>query len=117
MSRVKETNPSGGLEPGAPHTLNHACFTSLNGTTERPTHEGGSTLATHCLTTADALAIPNVNGKRPRLIAPDDLSDAARRVWDELVDSLDSDHFAPSDAPLLRSYSRRPRWRTEPRPT
>ena len=54
---------------GAPNTLNQACFTSLNGTTERPTHEGGggSTLATYCLTTADALAIPNVNGKRPAM--------------------------------------------------
>lgn len=45
-----------------------------------------------------------IDVRRERLAAPDDITAAARRVWDELVQSLAPDHFAPSDAPLLRSY-------------
>jgi P27 family predicted phage terminase small subunit len=45
-----------------------------------------------------------VDVRRRRIAAPEDLSEAARRIWEDLVDSLAADHFAPSDAPLLRSY-------------
>jgi phage terminase small subunit len=47
---------------------------------------------------------PRVDGRVHRLIAPADLSPAARLVWASIVNSLPSDAFRVSDAPLLRSY-------------
>lgn len=55
-------------------------------------------------TSAAALATPVIDVRKTRLAAPDDLSEPARRVWIDLVNSLAPEHFAKSDAPLLRSY-------------
>jgi P27 family predicted phage terminase small subunit len=46
-------------------------------------------------------AIPHAP-QRPR--PPPDLSDAEREIWAQLVGSLDLNHFAPSDLPLLVEY-------------
>lgn len=51
---------------------------------------------------ADALLAVPIS--RPRLSPPEDMSEPARALWLEIVDSLKVDHFQPSDAPLLRAY-------------
>lgn len=51
---------------------------------------------------ADALLAVPIS--RPRLSPPEDMSEPARALWIEIVDSLKVDHFQPSDAPLLRAY-------------
>ena len=48
-----------------------------------------------------SLALPQVDGKRPRLDPPTHLGADERRRFLELVESCDPDHFRPSDLPLL----------------
>lgn len=47
---------------------------------------------------------PQVDGRPKRLALPRDLSTEAGRVWREITNSTQPEHFRPSDAPLLRSY-------------
>jgi hypothetical protein len=53
---------------------------------------------------AEALAVPSVNGKGPRLEPPASLSGAERSVFVGLVTACDPDHFRASDLPLLVRY-------------
>jgi hypothetical protein len=54
---------------------------------------------------AEALAVPSVNGKGPRLEPPASLSEAERSVFVGLVTACDPDHFRASDLPLLVRYT------------
>jgi hypothetical protein len=54
---------------------------------------------------AEALAVPSVNGKGPRLEPPASLSEAERSVFIGLVTACDPDHFRASDLPLLVRYT------------
>lgn len=49
-----------------------------------------------------ALSIPGISEKR--ISAPSGMSKYARRLWNEIVDSLPSSHFRPADRPLLRDF-------------
>jgi hypothetical protein len=54
---------------------------------------------------AEALAVPSVNGKGPRLEPPASLSESERSVFVGLVTACDPDHFRASDLPLLVRYT------------
>jgi len=41
---------------------------------------------------------------RARMTAPKDLTDAQRKQWRSIVNSLPADYFRPSDVSLLRAY-------------
>ena len=53
---------------------------------------------------AASYEVPRIDVARQFLAPPADLSPPAREVWDAVVLRLAPDHFAPSDAPLVRAY-------------
>jgi phage terminase small subunit len=50
------------------------------------------------------MTAPRVDGRRPRLPTPADLSKEAQRIWTAIVASVPPEHFRPADAGLLHSY-------------
>src|SRR5262245_31690285 len=53
---------------------------------------------------AASFDIVQVNGKPPRLEPPRSLSKAERKIFLDLVNAADADHFRPYDAILLCRY-------------
>jgi phage terminase small subunit len=53
---------------------------------------------------AAELSTVTIDGPETRLKPPSTLSDAERKVFRDLVRACDSEHFAPSDLPLLCRY-------------
>jgi len=53
---------------------------------------------------AALVAVPDVTGRPPRVKPPAGMTPRARDIYLDIVNGLASDHFAPSDAPLLRQY-------------
>jgi phage terminase small subunit len=53
---------------------------------------------------AAALSVIAVDGKPPRLLPPSSLSEAERKVFNQLVAACEPAHFRKSDLPLLCRY-------------
>jgi hypothetical protein len=53
---------------------------------------------------ASAVSAPRVDGRPSVMLAPRDLSDAARVIWQAIVASVAPEHFRASDSPLMRSF-------------
>ena len=53
---------------------------------------------------AELIALPDVQGRPPRLVPPSYLNGAEKKLFNELVNSCDPRHFVESDKPLLVAY-------------